>query len=127
MKIYNPHSGWSEIKENEDTLYRFYSFPDNKEQFLRKAISYAFDVKVDQLDANKSIARQPTDKTLEEVLQICLGKNTHYVMILRDDRNWGGTLYYHICARSMGNIDYFLWISVDVNKAKKLIKEFNLI
>lgn len=107
-----------------------YRLPNAKEDFLRKAMSLAFDVRVDQLDCSISAARQSTDKTIEEVLQMCLaGKGTHYVCILRDERDYfSGKLYYDIGASTMnpGSTDYFLWINVDVEPAEKLIKEFNL-
>ena len=107
-----------------------YRLPNAKEDFLRKAMSLAFDVRVDQLDCSISAARQSTDKSIEEVLQMCLaGKNTHYVCILRDERDYySGKLYYDIGASTMnpGSTDYFLWINVDVEPAEKLIKEFNL-
>jgi len=108
-----------------------YRLPGAKEDFLRKAMSLAFDVRVDQLDCSISVARQSTDKTIEEVLQMCLaGKNTHYVCILRDERDYfSGKLYYDIAASTMnpGSTDYFLWINVDVEPAEKLIKDFELV
>jgi hypothetical protein len=107
-----------------------YRLPNAKEDFLRKALSLAFDVRVDQLDCSVSWTRQPTDKTIEEVLQLCLAaKNSHYVCILRDERDYvTGKMYYDIGASTMNtqDTDYFLWINIDMEPAEKLIKEFNL-
>jgi len=106
----------------------FYYLPKAKEEFLRKAINVAYSVKVDKLDCSESFARQPTSKTVEEVLQICLAsRNTHYTCILRDETEYGGKKYYDIGASTIGAApNYFLWIYVDVESAEKLIREYNL-
>ena len=104
---------------------------DAKENFLRKAMSVAFDVRVDELNCRESWCRRPTSKTVEEILQLCLAaKNSHYVCILRDERNYATEkMYYDIGASTMNtqDTDYFLWINVDTEPAEKLIKDFDLV
>lgn len=102
-----------------------------KEDFLRKAICFAFEVRVDELNCRESFCRRSTNKTVEEILQLCLAaKNSHYVCILRDERDYAtGKMYYDIGASTMNtqDTDYFLWINVDMEPAEKLIKDFNLV
>ena len=105
-----------------------YRLPSNKEEFLRKAMALADDVRVDELDCSKSMRRVATDQTIEQVLQHCIADSkTHYTMILRDRRDYGGNLYFEVGASTMRNTpDYFLWVDMTVENGRKLIEDFNL-
>lgn len=108
-----------------------YKFPTNKEEFLRKAMSLAYAVRVDELNCSKSMHRTQTNQTVEQVLQHCLASSkTHYTMILRDHRDYGGDLYFEVGASTMTTkyeqADYFLWIDMMVESGRKLIEDFNL-
>jgi hypothetical protein len=113
------------MRNNRPEVYRL---PTNKEDFLRKAMALAYDVRVDELDCSKSMCRTQTDQTIEQVLQHCLADSkTHYTMILRDRRDYGGNLYFEVGASTMMNTpDYFLWIDLTVENGRKLIEDFNL-
>ena len=109
-----------------------YRLPANKEEFLRKSMALAYDVRVDELDCSKSMCRTQTNQTIEQVLQHCLADSkTHYTMILRDRRDYGGDLYFEVGASTMTTeyeqADYFLWIDMTVENGRKLIEIFNLV
>jgi hypothetical protein len=118
------------MNQIRQAAYKLYAI-DAKEDFLRKAMSVAFDVRVDELNCCESSCRRPTNKTVEEILQLCLAaKNSHYVCILRDERDYAtGKMYYDIGASTMNtqDTDYFLWINVDIEPAENLIKDFELV
>lgn len=113
------------MSNNRPEVYRL---PANKEDFLRKSMALADEVRVDELDCSKSMCRTQTDQTVEQVLQHCLAdRKTHYTMILRDRRDYGGNLYFEVGASTMMNTpDYFLWIDLTVENGRKLIEDFNL-
>lgn len=113
------------MRNNRPEVYRL---PANKEEFLRKSMALADEVRVDELDCSKSMHRTQTDQTVEQVLQHCLADSkTHYTMILRDHRDYGEGLYFEVGASTMMNTpDYFLWIAMTVDNGRKLIKDFNL-
>jgi len=58
--------------------------PAKAKKVLGEAISLSKKVLVDQLDCRVSFCRQPTDKTVEEILNMGLNeKPTHYHFIYR--------------------------------------------
>lgn len=106
----------------------------HRKEILERAISLAKKVHVDELDVQKSILRQPTDKTVKEVLEIGLRHpRTHYHFILRP------TEYNH-CNNSivegyfdvglstafLQTVDYFLWITLGEDDGWKMINEYSL-
>jgi hypothetical protein len=100
-----------------------YRIPKGKAgELLLKAISLSKDVKVDELDCAKSFRRQPTDKTIEEVLKIGLedGASFHFIYRLE----CGG--YFDVGLRTCGDIDYFLWIKLNYEQGRKLVVDFEL-
>jgi hypothetical protein len=94
-------------------------FPKDKEAFIADAIKIASDIYVDQLDCKVSIARQPTEKTVDQVVQLAFSKpGTHFGIYSRRGKvnMWGEDhTYFEVSARVYGDndIDYFLWIEID--------------
>lgn len=91
---------------------------------MREGIKLAHKVWVDELDCSKSFCRCATDKSVEQVLQICLAhKDTHWTFIHRQyptpHFELGGST---LCLP----INYFLWIQVDKRDAELLIKKYKL-
>lgn len=100
---------------------------ENIEKFLSKSISSSYEVKVDQLDCSKSFHRVPTDKSVEEVLNILLNTESHYVMIYRSMEFFGEDDYWDVGGSTMtSNPEYFLWIRLKPEVGYDIIKEFNL-
>ena len=78
---------------------------------------------VDELDCSKSFSRQPTKKTVKEILQMCLNSNnTFWVFIERDFPKQ----YFDVGCCTMTTPDYFLWIEIPYEDGVKLIKRYKL-
>lgn len=103
---------------------------DKAREILELAISVALDVRVDQLDCSISWARQPTDKNIEEVLEIGLSKsNTHYNFIYRDMSVITNSSedYWDIGFSTIAlKPDYFLWITLQPENGWEIVKKYNL-
>lgn len=105
-----------------------YKIPKSKrEKILREAIKVASQVRVDQLDCSVSCARQPTDKTVEEVLKLGLNDaHTLYSFILRAGQGMYED-YYDVGLSTIGvRPEYFLWIELSIDNGLALIKKFKL-
>jgi len=103
--------------------------PEKREALMRRGMELADHVYIDKLDVNCGVARVPTSKTPEEVLQICLelGDDAHWVMIERDMKFVNQHGYWDLGASTMANHpDYFLWIRLNIPVGEALIKEFDL-
>ncbi len=89
-------------------------------------------VTCDQLDCSKSIQRQPTDKTPEEVLQIGLGdRRTLYNFIRREGYPYEEPMYkegsYDVGLSTMCTTPvYFLWIKLTIEQGDRLIEKYNI-
>ena len=99
----------------------------NKVALIKDAIKLAHYKEVDQLDCSVSFARQPTDKTIEEVFQIGIkNKCTHYNFIYREPL-CGEEEYFDVGFATMGlHPEYFLWLRLDINVAQELIDKYKL-
>jgi hypothetical protein len=108
----------------------FFKLPKSKaEKVIREAMSIAKWIKADQLDCNVSFARKDTDKTPEEVLKMGLkDKNTFWNFIIRyKDGCLPSRSDIGLSVRPVGSeIEYFLWIDVDVDKAYDLVMKHKL-
>jgi len=100
-------------------MYQF-KFPEDREAFIADAIKIASHVHVDQLDCSVSMLRQPTEKTIDQVVQLAFSKpGTHFGIYSRRGKvnMWGDEyqIYFEVSARVYGDndIDYFLWIEID--------------
>jgi hypothetical protein len=103
----------------------FFVFPQNKKQFLEDCVAVADKVWADELDCSKSFARQPTDKTVEEVLEIGLNTKSHYTFIFRE--GYGQPDYFETGLSTLGNHpDYFLWINLGVEQGLKMIEKWGV-
>jgi len=109
-------------------MQQSYKIPRAKaKQVLEAAMALAYHVHCDELDCSKSFARQPTDKTPQEVFEIGLKTpGTLYTFIHRDYRGWEQD-FFDVGLSTIGQVpNYFLWISLDIENGEKLIKTFKL-
>ena len=108
----------------------FFKLPKSKaEKVIREAMSIAKWIKTDQLDCNISFARQDTNKTPDEVLKMGLkDKNTFWNFIIRESKDWiDASSDIGLSVKPVGlEIEYFLWIDVDVDKAYDLAMKYKL-
>ncbi len=101
---------------------------------LTDAIAISYATRVDQLDCSVSFARQPTKKTVEEVIAIGLHKDTStlFNFIYRDmsflpqeypeNHNYWEIGFSTLCLTP----DYFLWINLLPEDGYKLVKKYGL-
>lgn len=105
-----------------------------REACLREAIKISHDVHCDQLDCSINIARQPTDKTPEQVLELGMDdRRTHYHFIRRDGYPLDGPLYedgyYDVGLSTMftgSPPDYFLWIKLTLEQGERMIEKYGI-
>ena len=106
-----------------------YKLPTSKlkmKKIIEEAISLASNVYTDELDCSKSWSRQKTNKTVEEVFKLGLSnKETFWNFFLRDAVG-NRESYADVGCRVCGLVDYFLWITLSIDNAEKLIKKYNL-
>lgn len=103
----------------------FFIFPENKKEFLEECMSVADHVWTDELDCKKSFARQPTDKTPKEVLELGLKTKSHYTFIYRAGYNEPD--YFETGLSTIGNTpNYFLWINLSIEQGLKMIEKWGL-
>lgn len=96
-------------------------------QVLEAAMALSYRVWCDELDCSKGFARQPTNKTPQEVFEIGLKTpGTLYTFIRRDYRGFEKE-FFDVGLSTIGQApNYFLWISLDIENGEKLIKKFKL-
>jgi hypothetical protein len=71
--------------------------------------------------------RRPTDKTIEEVLQIALeGKGTLWNFIYRPNLQGFYKDHYNVGCSTMGKPNYFLWITLSKANGNFLISKHKL-
>lgn len=99
--------------------------PEVAELVIRDAMELSDVTRTDQLNCRVSCARQPTDKTPEQVLRMGLkGKNTFWIFILRDyPRDYADI---GLVSNQKGT-DYFLWLELSIKNAKMLISKYELL
>ena len=117
------------INKNNDTFFDL-SHIGNEVSFMKDCISKSYKVKVDELDCYNSIRRQPTKKTIKDVLEISKkDSNAFYTFVLRilTFRNEDPYIEAGIRTNSKedGN-DYFLWIHIKPEKLEYFIKKYRL-
>lgn len=108
-------------------------------EILGRAITVSKDVKVDQLDCNKSFRRIPTRRSVKSVLQAGLeSKDTLFHFIYRDqsflpqefldaDGRNPNRDYWDVGLSTVGRRpELFLWIRLEVEDGIGIAEEFNL-
>lgn len=102
--------------------------PKEIREIIDDCIYLSYNTYVDELDCSKSFTRQPTmDKSLEEVLKIAFAEpKTRWSFIFR--KGWGAERdYWEVGSRTaFGEVDYFLWINLDVTAGKEIIRKYGL-
>lgn len=104
--------------------------PDIAEAVIRDSMAVASVVRTDQLDCNVSWARQPTDKTPEQVIRLGVkGKNTLWNFIWRtypvEYVDVGLVTTVHVPSKR-ASIDYFLWLELSPENAQDIISKYKL-
>lgn len=108
----------------------------NKRQFIieksfdrelfNDALEFAFFSRVDKLDGKP--IREPIDTPIKEIMDLCLrDTKRHMTFIERDERDYGGLLYFEVGLSTMGiKPEYFVWINISIENGEKLIKKYSL-
>lgn len=97
----------------------------------------ALKTEVDVLDCKKSLARQRSDKTFEEVfnhitkestkyLRIVLRKDWNAFLILSEEKKIMDVVEVFIRSIDIENKEYFFFIYLEVDKLKELKKKYKL-
>ncbi|KKN67707.1 hypothetical protein LCGC14_0458520 [marine sediment metagenome] len=114
-----------------DIFYNLNHIKD-KRSFLEDCISHSYDVKCDELDCSKSMARIMTDKTSKEILDIT--KNAgfiHWSFIMRKPIAFldEGKTYIEAGLRVSeysGSVDYFIWIYINIEKLDYFVEKYKI-
>jgi hypothetical protein len=98
------------------------------EECIREALKLSYFVNVDELDCSKSFARQPTNKTVGEILEIGFKyKSTLYNFIYKDVAFVGEEPYYDVGFSTVGlKPEYFLWLKLTPENGQKLIEKYGM-
>lgn len=110
---------------------KFYKYPKSiARKLILEAKSLSFHHWLDELDCSVSWCRKSTEKTLDEIINLCENNSAHFTLIERQDtlaRYFGHETYYEIGASTLGiGVDYFIWILVSIEDGEKLIKKYKL-
>jgi hypothetical protein len=108
----------------------FFKLPPSKaKKVIQEAIDISTSLIVEELDCRKSICRQKTKKTTDEVFQMGLDHSDtlwHFCIRRWECKN---NLTFTDIGLSTGpstGITYFLWINVDAGKAYDLARKYKL-
>jgi len=109
---------------------RHYRLPAEKaEKVILAAMKVSFRMWVDELDCKKSLARQPSHKTVADFFNLSKsGVKILWNCILREPVG-DNPAYADIGGSTLinpGGPDYFLWVHVPIPEAEALIRKFKL-
>lgn len=97
---------------------------ERQEALIREGLTHADDVKVDQLDCSQSFRRQPTDKTIDQVLELCLADSRIFATLIGRMLN---EPHFELVVSTMAQTpEYFLWIRLSLEAAGDLVDKYNL-
>ena len=97
----------------------FYKLPKDIAPLIQDCINSAENIVCDQLDCSVSARRQPTDKTMEEIIAM---DTIRFNFIFRPYQN----IYQFVAATFNCSTDYFVWIDIPPLKGDKIINKYNL-
>lgn len=115
--------------KTEEHRKRQFKIPhDIARKVLRSAMKEAVLIRVDELDTKKSIHRQPTQKSIEWILNYILKSTAPHIVCIERGAMFKDTLpYFDFGASTMCSVpEYFLWIEVPIPAGEKIIKKYNL-
>lgn len=97
-------------------------------ELFTEAIEYADRCWIDMLDCKRSWRRMPSDKSIEEILDMCEKGTPFLTCIYRVGRPEGADDFYEFSASTMNvnEPDYYLWVLVKPEYARKLIIKYDL-
>lgn len=112
---------------------KFYKYPKSiARELILEAKSLSFHYWLDELDCSVSFHRKSTEKTLDEIINLCETEPAHFTLIERCDsigrfHDHDHENYYEVGASTLGiGINYFIWILVSIEDGEKLIKKYEL-
>jgi len=93
-----------------------------------EAIEYCDRCWIDMLDCKTSWRRLPSDKSIDDVLEMCENGKPILTCIYRVGRLEGAEDFYEFCASTMraNEPDYYLWVLVKPEYARKLSLKYGL-
>jgi hypothetical protein len=97
-------------------------------QAIMRALQLSTSVRVDQLDCSVSWCRQPTEKSVSEIIEIWENSKGVFNCIFRDLKSFmpESESYWDVGLSTFGPISYFLWIELKPEDGDQLVKEFDL-
>lgn len=110
----------------------FYRLPNKKrwKDLILDSETKSFKKWCDKLDCSISVARQPTDKTIQDVLNISdLYKFNHWTFIIRKDPFEIEEPYIEVglSTSDSDHVVYLIWIHCDIKYLDYFINEYGII
>ncbi|MFV0472570.1 MAG: hypothetical protein ACK5L7_11175 [Paludibacteraceae bacterium] len=109
-----------------DTFYntRELSF-SQKIDLLRDCKEICYTWWVDKLDCSESMSRQQIDMDFEEVISK-FDDSAHFVVVDREFIPFEKVKHFEIAFKTMGGIEYFLWIWVEDKRMTEILEKYGL-
>lgn len=109
-----------------------YKLPNKKrwKELILDSETKSFKKWNDQLDCSVSLSRQPTDKTIQEILDISDSyKFNHWTFIIRKDPFEIEDPYIEVGLSTSGlnQVAYLIWIQCDIKHLDYFINEYGLV
>ena len=99
-----------------------------RRRIYRAALRASYRSWVDELDCSKSFARQPSDRSFDEVLESCLRIPRAHWSIIRREAIGDRPLHYEFGCSTLGTRpEYFIWVSVRPQLAEQLLRKEKLL
>lgn len=110
------------------------NIPKNPKEIYDYALSKSFDSWIDEKNTKDNPGtwqRRPSKLSYEEAFKIIQNNKPHWVVSFRNESYIGSKLkdYWEFGGSNIGSNDYgtvFIWIKVDVEKAKEIFTKFKL-
>lgn len=96
-----------------------------KIDLLRDCKEICYSWWVDKLDCSESMSRQQIDMDFEEVISK-FDDSAHFVIVDRELIPFEEIKHFEIVFRTMGGVEYFLWILVEDEKMVGILEKHEL-
>lgn len=99
----------------------FFKLPSDISPLFDDCLKSAKNVYCDQLDCSVSVCRQPTNRTIDEIMAM---ETVRFDFIFRSYEN-----IYQFVAATMNPLkpDYFIWIDLEPLEGDKIVEKYKLI
>jgi len=99
-----------------------------RRRIYRAALRASYRSWVDELDCSKSLARQPSDRSFDAVLESCLRYSRAHWSIIRREAIGDRPLHYEFGCSTLGTQpEYFIWVLVRPQLAEQLLRKEKLL